>query len=435
MTRSTLKRWVLAASLLSGLSLATPPASAQESVLDELRTNMRSKPTDLGAALAYTRGLRLAGRTQEAMAQARSLLGLYGTQEASARQIQWEIARVHISRRDQNQAFWTCKLIEQKLKGPAEASACAAEVQVIPRRASEVHVEVASARKQKLTPDLEYSLLVSEGLAYLLELKEQNAETSLRDALRIRPEGVDALLALGRLLAQEGKGGVPELRKAVAAEPHHPDALYALGRALPPGDEAVKLFEQATKDRKGFADAYRGIAEVEMSRGKLAEAKKAAQEGLRIEPNDANSHIVMGKVSFAEGKFDDAKKSAESALAVQANSGVAKLLIADVYAKKKEIDLAIEAYQAAFSLDHTDVTPLVHGADACRANGRPTSAKAFAERATREFPEWGPAWIALGDALVSYGDPKSAKVAYEKAKTAKGPVDQAALAKKIADAK
>ena len=73
-----------------------------------------------------------------------------------------------------------------------------------------------------------------------------------------------------------------------------------------------------------------------------------------------------------------------------ANSAAATMLVADGQAKKGELDLALEAYQAAWGLDHGDPTPLVHASEACHTGGRDTSARAFGIKATQEFPKWGP---------------------------------------------
>src|SRR5207244_12650108 len=126
----------------------------------------------------------------------------------------------------------------------------------------------------------------------------------------------------------------------------------------------------------------------------------------------------------------EATKEGETASKLMPKAAAAKLLVADGWAKKGEIDLAIEAYQAAFGLDHSDPTPLVNAAEACVAAGRPTSAKAFARRAVQDFPNHGLAWVALGDALALDKDPKGARTAYETAKKSKD-ADTTSIDKKL----
>ena len=94
---------------------------------------------------------------------------------------------------------------------------------------------------------------------------------------------------------------------------------------------------------------------------------------------------MAGRLALAEGRADDAIKEGEIAAKLMPNVQAARLLVADAWAKKGEIDLAVEAYQAAFGLDHSDPTPLVNASAACLAAGRVTSAKAFGVRATKDF--------------------------------------------------
>ncbi len=151
-----------------------------------------------------------------------------------------------------------------------------------------------------------------------------------------------------------------------------------------------------------------------------------------MDPQDSSTHVIYGRVLLAEGKPDDAIRAGESALKVLANLASAKLLIADANAKKGEIDLAIESYQGAYGLDHGDPAALVRASEACHAAGRNTSAKAFGMKATVEFPEWGPAWAALGDALAGDNEDAQAKTAYEAALKGRGPIDAGLLRRKMA---
>ncbi len=159
---------------------------------------------------------------------------------------------------------------------------------------------------------------------------------------------------------------------------------------------------------------------------RLADAKRAVASVLKLAPNDVNTHVISGRLALAEGRSDEAIKEGESAAKLMPNDQAARLLVADAWAKKGEIDLAVEAYQAAFGLDHSDPTPLVNASAACLAAGRVTSAKAFGVRATADFGSNGSAWTALGDALAADKDVPGAKTAYEKAKRSTG-VDAAAI--------
>jgi tetratricopeptide (TPR) repeat protein len=166
--------------------------------------------------------------------------------------------------------------------------------------------------------------------------------------------------------------------------------------------------------------------------GKADEAEKLLKRAVALGPKEADWRASMARVLLAKGNPDAALKEADAALKIVANHGPAKLVEADALAKRGDIDLAIVSYEKAFGLMRTDPKPLVHAARATLDGGRPTTARAFAERATQNFPSWGPAWEVLGDIAVQSNDKKTAKRAYGKALTAKGPIDKAKIKAKLA---
>jgi tetratricopeptide (TPR) repeat protein len=308
---------------------------------------------------------------------------------------------------------------------------CTAEAHLVWQRSSEALAETALALKAS---PKSYDAKVMEGRALALALKDKEAETALREAIAWRSDAPDAHYWLGRLLAgthARQADAIAELRAAVKLDANDPDAAFALARAVG-GAEGAQLLDVATRERPTFGDAWLALAQVSLELGRVADAKRAADAALRLLPSDVLANIASGRVALAEGRADDAIRAAEAALKLVTNSAKAKLLLADGYAKKGEIDIAIEHYQAAWGLDHGDPSALVHAAEACNAAGRFTSGKAFALRATQDFPSHAPAWAALGDALTGQKEPSAAKAAYEKALKGEGTIDRASVEKKMA---
>ena len=407
-----------------------PAALAQESLLDQARAAARSG--DPRASLSYARALRRAGRDTEAAQELRPRVAQTPGGPLGVA-LRWELARVAIARHEFQQAMAHCRSAGAIAGGATAGHACAAEAHLLWRRASEALLETAQALKGGTKS---YEAKVAEGSAHELQLDDDAAEASFREAVAWQPDAWEGHVSLGRLLVRRGKRdeGTAELKRAIQVDPHGPEARYELALTLPAsaGAEAAALLEGAIRERQSYAPALRKLAEIDMGLGRKDEARKAAEIALSADPRDAASHLIMGRVALGEGKLDDAIKEGQAALAILANSAGAKLLIADAYAKKGEIDLAVESYQAAFGLDHADPTSLVRASEACRAAGRDTSAKAFGEKASREFPDWAPAWVALGDALVANKEVASARVAYETALKSKGPLDTAAVQRKMA---
>lgn len=415
------------------MALAPSAAHAQETVLDPLRAAVKAAPTDAAAALALGRALRRAGHEQDALIELRrGFSTAAGRAGDFALALHWEIARTHMALKDFGMAMVSCRVVGALPTGATASHACAAEAHLVWQRGSEALGEAALALTKGTKS---YEGKVAEGRAHDVALDDKRAEASLREAIQWKPDAPEAHLYLGKILAHVAgrrDDGIAELRKAVQLDPNGPEAAYELAIVLPAGAEAALLLEKATRERPGFAEAWVKLAQVDIELGKIADAKRAAEAGLRLAPQDAGAQLAAGAVALAEGRADDAIKAAESALKLVTNSAKAKLLLADGYAKKGEIDIALEHYQAAWGLDHGDPSALVHAAMACHAAGRDTSAKAFGLRATQEFPSWAPAWLALGDALVGQKEPVAAKAAYEKALKGEGPVDKPSIERKIA---
>lgn len=412
-----------------------PEASAQESSLPAARDQVAQAPASADARLALGRALRRAGHDAEALTELRRGLGL-GAKPAAAQALTWEIARTHVDRRDFSAALSTCHDLAKVPGATAAAHVCAAEAHLLWRRATEATAELDKLAKEKPSAEVAYAAKVAEGRVRELEVRDADAEAAYRAAVTMAPERTEAHVALGQLLRRVGKdGAVQQLRRAVEIDPSDPVAQLELGRALPPGSpEAIGAIERSLAERPEDADALRVAAEAYVVAHRLADAKKAADAALRLAPNDVASQVISGRVALGEGKADEAIKAGTAAFERMKNFAPAKLLVADANAKKGEIDLAIEAYQAAIGLDHSDPAPLVRATAACLAAGRATSAKAFAERATRDFPESFAAWDALGDALAAYGEPAAAKKAWEtaKSKPSASDADVASVDRKIA---
>ncbi|HVH46336.1 MAG TPA: tetratricopeptide repeat protein, partial [Labilithrix sp.] len=348
---------------------------------------------------------------------------------------EWEIARTHIARRDFATAMGSCRSIGNLPSGKAASHVCAAEAHLLWRRGTEALAELGAFAKQPAAgADVVYAAKLAEGRSRELDSKDEGAEAAYREAIRLAPNRGEAHVLLGTLLQRTGKDGLASLRRAAELDPHDPVAQLELGHAFAADPtlraDATGAFERAVAERPTYAEALRALTESYLVANRLADAKRTATSVLKVAPNDVFAHIVSGRVALAESKVDEALKEGEAALKLMPNEGKAKLLVADAYAKKGEIDLALEAYQKASGLDPLDPAPLVNATSACLAAGRFTSAKAFGKRAVVDFPDHASSWVAQGDALAADGNAKEARTAYESAKKAKG-ADRALIDSKL----
>jgi tetratricopeptide (TPR) repeat protein len=402
-------------------------ALAQEHRLAEMRETARAAPQDPQAALALGRTLRRAGHYAEALAELRRGLSLpAGRSGASATALRYEVARVYIDDHRFREAIGAC----QALGKTAEGHACLAAAHMTRRRATDAMPEVELALAA--APSL-YDARVVEADAKWMEGSGDEAEQILKAAIDAEPRRVEARLKLGDVYAARGKReqALEAFQAARAADPDDPDAAFAVGDALGPSPAAVTHLEAAVAGRPSFGAAWARLAEVRLSLGRVPEAEKAALTALKIDGKQADWHVVLARVYHEQKRNAEALAEARAALKLLPNLAAAKLIEADLLAEQGEIDPALEAYQAAFGLARTDPNPLVHAARACLVAGRGTSAKAFAARVTQQFPQFGPGWVVLGDAMAKDKELATARQAYETALNRDG-VDREEVRRKLA---
>jgi len=336
------------------------------------------------------------------------------------------VARTYMDEHRFRDAINACRAIGTGALGHA----CIANAHMIWRRATEALPEVELALKED--PTL-YEARVAEAGARWLEGSMGDAERILIGIIAAEPKRLEGRLLLGDLYAAQGKReqALEAYKAARATDPDDPDAAYAVGNLVASPAEAAEALEAAVAGRPSFGAAWARLAEIRVAQGRLAEAEKASLTAIKLDPKQADWHVGLARIYQSQKRIKEGLNEARAALKIVGNSAAAKLVEADLLAEQGELDPALEAYQAAFGLDRMNPRPLVHASGACLAAGRETSAKAFAERATQQFPKFGPGWVALGDVHAKGKEPTDARKAYETALGREG-TDAEEVRRKIA---
>lgn len=395
---------------------------------EDLAAAAKNPPKDPEAALALGRSLRRAGLFDEGLKVLRGAAGRgKGDVAVAAR---YEAARTLIAASRQKDALKECAAL--KAPAPVKWETCVAEAHLLWKRAS---LALPAADRALAAASDDYDALVAKGRA--LRMLGQNAESDAAFKAALAKDGSrhEAPMFHAELLSGLGKGSeaIAALRKAVAAAPGEPEPLLALASALPAGAEAAELTNKALAIRSKYGAARARLGEIELELGKVAEAIAAFRAAIAVDPKVADWQAGLARALVAKNDWDEALKVSALALKLVGNHALAKLAEADAIAGKGDIDLAIEAYEKAASYSRDNPSPLVHAARACLAQNRPTTARAFADRATQSFADFAPAWEVLGDVAALAKDRATAKAAYQKALGApRGRVDKAALKKKLA---
>jgi len=420
-----------------GLALISPAgtASAQEDALPGLRSAAKSAPQNPAAAFALGRALRRAGHFDEARtALGRGILTHEARKTGLIKPMLYELALVHIERRNLLAAFDACKKLTELPDARALGSACAAEAHLMRNRATQALPEVDRA----LSKDAGlYEGKVVKGRILAFQQKLAEAEKLLRAAAKQDGSRAEAHHYLGRLMTNQGRtsDAVAPLKRAHALDPGNPHIAADLGEALGMTPAAESAFSAAVKSRPSYARGYAGLARVAARRGNLTVAESAANKAIKLEPTSFAAHLALGRVRIAQKRWADALAMGKKAQKLVPNKAAAELLVADAHAGSGDIDLAVQSFQAAFGMDRTSPVALIAASAACRKAARLTTARGFADRATSDFPKSGAAWVELGEVRARQGARPPARAAFQKALALGGDIDRGAVQARLGSLK
>lgn len=164
---------------------------------------------------------------------------------------------------------------------------------------------------------------VNRALAYAALGQNEQAEANLRRALAIDPANAAVNLNLGMLLAEQGKLREAEqaLRTALKSDPLSAQAAYNLGvmLAAQQPEESLQFCRlaatlQPQEARYGYTFAF-----FLNQQGKVAEAIPVLEAVLRLEPNSAESYVLLGAI------YERSRRIAEAIAVYQRGSANARL--------------------------------------------------------------------------------------------------------------
>ena len=405
--------------------LLASPGRAES--ISELKTRAKAAATPAEAVDASV-ALRRAGLVTDAVATVQKAFAKARGNDNVAL-LRLELARGFIAQRQQKRALGQCAELHKL--SPYMEQICTAEAQLLTRRGS---AALPAAEEALSLQPGDYDSLVAKGRALTQLGRPPEADAVFHEAMKRAPARPEAFRYLAELLIAQGKpqDAVSVLRDGRKVAPDDPDVLALLGTVLPPDKEARDALTRALGLRPSFPSAEARLGQVLMALGDLEGAERNLTSALKAEPRQADWHASVGEIHIAKKQPDLALKSANEALKVVANHGPAKLVEAKALALKGDIDLAIEAFQAAYGFSRTDPTVLIEAARACIRGGRLTTAKAFADRSTEDFPKASASWETEGDVAVALKDNAFAKQAYGKALAGEGPADKEGIRRKLA---
>lgn len=151
------------------------------------------------------------------------------------------------------------------------------------------------------------------------------------------------------------------------------------------------------------AEAYanRGVALLEQFR--FADAAKAFEAFVELEPDDASGHINLGIAQFNEREFDQALVSFTRALSLAPDNPYVHYNLGLVYKLQGKTDAAVEAMERVAAIDPADSMTHYYLGTLYASLGRLADAEASFRRTLELQPDNESAHFSLGNALIRQG--------------------------------
>jgi tetratricopeptide (TPR) repeat protein len=250
----------------------------------------------------------------------------------------------------------------------------------------------AYAAAVRLAPEDERARIGLSDVLIDLERFDE-AEQTLRDAIRTSPAGVLGHYRLGRLLQARGKyaealsalqtaarstplvgqdplfemvallyanqtdfaNAITALRRQVAVNPGNADAHRRLGdsyvrQGKPMEAQAEFTVAQLVDPRNVLASL--GLAQLHLNSGSYADAARAARAAIALDPAQQQAHYVLATASSRLGQTEEAQKEIEEYRRLQAAAAEAsrRKFERDGLARQVSVSLAAGDHEAAVSL-------------------------------------------------------------------------------------
>jgi len=193
------------------------------------------------------------------------------------------------------------------------------------------------------------------GQAYWIQAEPAGAEREWLETLRLEPNNVSTLDALGALYAQRQRfdQALPILEKALQLNPNNVDAHINLGAAYAETgklDRAEEQFRAAILLTPLNFNAHNLLGKLYFDSKRLAEAETQFLQSLQCEPNLA-AYDHLGYIYVQRGDQDRAEKVFREAVAMKSTDSHAHFNLGLIYATKGRNTQAVEELQAALAAD------------------------------------------------------------------------------------
>ena len=234
------------------------------------------------------------------------------------------------------------------------------------------------------------------------------AEQEYRQALRLRPEYVDALMSLGIVLRAQGQLAEAEScqREALRLDPGSFLALLNLGTVLSSQSrfgEAIDCFERAIAIDPRSARAQGNLGTALLRLNDLRSAWHFS-EALKLDPQHFEAALGLGRSCLETGQFERAIEALAHAKRLRPDSLESQFLFATAHYRAGHFEMARAELERLIREHPEWPTPLVGLASLLADLGQYSKPRALFERALALNPDDAQVRAYFGFLLLRHGD-------------------------------
>ena len=287
----------------------------------------------------------------------------------------------------------------------------------------------------------------------MAELDPKAAVATLRSALDVRPDWAQARFVLGSALMMLGdrNGARAELARAVELDPSQLEARRALARihaalgeheyaieqgrqylkakpddasmrilvaqslvALGKRDEAYEELAKIPSEERN-ADSWYAYARLQLSEGKVDEARAALMKANELQPNHPEILRWLHRIDVATGRGEESKQRILAAVEAEPDNAALVRLRGQLAIAEGDLEAAEAAFKRAVELDPDDAGAYTQLASFYRATGRLDEAVRIFRKSVEDNPGSARLHERLGILLATQGRTDEAMREYERA--------------------
>jgi tetratricopeptide (TPR) repeat protein len=320
------------------------------------------------------------------------------------------------------------KILDEMLKvRPRNAEARVAKARMLLADGTVVDALVQAREAVKADPTLP-STHYTVGLAALADRKFDEAEKAFEEVTRLSPRAAAAQLQLSRLRLARGEAGgaLSAARDAAQQRPDSPEAAILVSRSLraqgdvakawaelssrvashPEStplhiemgwvalerkqfDAAKKSFGEALRQAPNSIEAQSGLVATHLAAGDVEKARSQVATWRRASPANKTFDVLAARVELSAGKAAEAERILQSVVASDASHLEAYELLGRLYVSQRQLDKAIEQYEAIAERSTSPTGPRTMAAMLYESRGDRPRAKQVYEGIVARDPRAG----------------------------------------------